>query len=203
MAGTVKNRLDYLKKQIDVNKQIQDIGNHKITPEEVSKLTGGSLTPGEGGRYVVQKTNQTKGSNESSTRVYSSDNTLSNVLAGNATPIYSNINVNGVNILTKVPQISISNDGKVNITAPQSFLNSSYYKEQVKPKIESYVGKSFGNQQDVDKFNAEVGTMFGDAVKRWQDQQYYAAQGLDEDTVNRMQQVENYGKNGSWTFTKL
>ena len=200
MAGKVKNGLDltstYLKKQIDINKQMQGIENHKITPEEVAKLTGGSLTPGEGGRYVIQKTNQTKGSNESSTQVYSSDNTLSNVLAGNATPIYSNIN--GVNISTKVPQISIGNDGKVNITAPQSFLNSSYYKEQFKPKIESYVGKSFGNQQDVDKFNTEVGTMFGDAVKRWQNQQYYAAQGLDEDTVNRMQQVENYGKNGSF-----
>lgn len=197
MAGTVKNRLDYLKKQGDVNRQMQNIENHNVTPEEVAKMTGGSLTPSEGGRYVVQTTNQTRGSNESSTQVYSANNNLPDILAGNATPIFSNIN--GTNISMKVPQISVGNDGKVNITAPQSFLDSSYYKEQVKPKIESYVGKSFGNQQDVDKFNTEVGTMFSDAVKRWQEQQLYSAQGLDEDTVNRMRQVEDYSKSGNFS----
>ena len=38
------------------------------------------------------------------------------------------------------PTINLTSNGRIQVNAPQSFLDSAYYREQVRPTLDSYIG---------------------------------------------------------------
>ena len=133
------------------------------TPEELAQAVGGSATPLEGGKYVVHsgKPVDPSGKNtdgQSVTNWYSSEEAYRN-----NQPFRTSIN----GLVQVEPTFNINN-GRLQVSAPQSFFDSTYYKEQVKPMLDSYVGTNVVNQQEMAKLNADIQEQFNAAVNRYQ-----------------------------------
>lgn len=86
------------------------------------------------------------------------------------------------------PTISIGDDNRLKVNAPASFFNSSYYKEQVKPKLDSYVGKNVTDKKAMAKLQADLDTIGSAAANDWNAKlgaQYTFGQ-MSDDQLNKI-----------------
>lgn len=89
------------------------------------------------------------------------------------------------------PTINISENGRIQVSAPQSFLNSTYYKEQVKPTLDSYVGRNVTDQASMADLRADLETTWNAAVNDWSSKttaQNYFGQ-MSDDELNKITQL--------------
>lgn len=90
---------------------------------------------------------------------------------------------------TYSPSITVSNDGRIKVNAPQSFLDSSYYRQQVRPMLDSYIGTNVTNQEDMAKMKAAIQEQFNAAVGSWtykvSAEEAYGGQ-MSDDEANRV-----------------
>ena len=89
------------------------------------------------------------------------------------------------------PTINVGENGRIQVNAPQSFLNSTYYKEQVKPKLDSYVGRNTTDQAAMADLQADLQTTWNAAVNDWSSKmtaQNYFGQ-MSDDELNKITQL--------------
>lgn len=152
------------------------------TPEELAQAVGGSATPLDGGNYVVHSVSNTDGQNHSVTNWYSSQESYRN-----NQPFRTSVD----GLVQVEPTISIGDNGRIQVKAPQSFLDSTYYKEQVKPKLDSYVGKNVADQASMADLQADLQTTWNAAVNDWSVKttaQNYFGQ-MSDDELNKISQL--------------
>lgn len=158
----------------DIPKPIQ-------TPEELAQAVGGSATPLEGGNYVVHSVQNADGQKQSVTNWYSSQGAYRN-----NQPFRTSID----GLVQIEPTFNINN-GRIQVNAPQSFLDSTYYKEQVKPKLDSYVGKNVTDKAAMADLKADLRTTWNAAVNDWSSRmtaQNYFGQ-MSDDELNKITQL--------------
>ena len=83
------------------------------------------------------------------------------------------------------------NNGRIKISAPQSFLDSTYYKEQIKPTLDSYVGKNVTDQAAMADLRADLETTWNAAVNDWSARtsaQNYFGQ-MSDDELNKISEL--------------
>ena len=156
------------------------------TPEELAQAVGGSATPLEGGNYVVHsgKPVDPSGKNtdgQSVTNWYSSEEAYRN-----NQPFRTSIN----GLVQVEPTFKINN-GRLQVSAPQSFFDSTYYKEQVKPMLDSYVGRNVTDQAAMADLQADLQTTWNAAVNDWSSKmtaQNYFGQ-MSDDELNKITQL--------------
>ena len=91
---------------------------------------------------------------------------------------------------TYSPSITIGPD-RIKVNAPQSFLDSAYYKEQVKPKLDSYVGRNVTDQAAMADLQADLQTTWNAAVNDWSSKmtaQNYFGQ-MSDDELNKISEL--------------
>ena len=89
------------------------------------------------------------------------------------------------------PSITIGTDRRIKVNAPQSFFDSTYYKEQVKPKLDSYVGRNVTDQAAMADLQADLQTTWNAAVNDWSSKmtaQNYFGQ-MSDDELNKITQL--------------
>lgn len=88
------------------------------------------------------------------------------------------------------PTLDVTN-GRIKISAPQSFLDSTYYKEQIKPTLNSYIGKNVTDQAAMADLRADLETTWNAAVNDWSARtsaQNYFGQ-MSDDELNKISQL--------------
>ena len=163
---------------------------HKLSTDldYLASYLGGSSEPGEGGQYAVSQGGYVDGSTgwTGTSSLYKTKEDFINNrpyaqavsgLTGEARLVGDQYN----------PSLTISN-GKLKVSAPKSFLDSAYYKEQVKPKLDSYVGRNVTDQAAMADLRADLGTTWDAAVNDWNTKtnaQYTFGQ-MSDDQLNKI-----------------
>lgn len=89
------------------------------------------------------------------------------------------------------PTINVAENGRIQVSAPKSFLDSAYYKEQVKPKLDSYVGRNTTDQAAMADLQADLQTTWNAAVNDWSARttaQNYFGQ-MSDDELNKISEL--------------
>lgn len=89
------------------------------------------------------------------------------------------------------PTINLTSNGRIQVNAPQSFLDSTYYQEQVRPTLDSYIGANVTDPEAMAKYKADIQTIFNAAANSWtlaQTQREVYGQMSDEE-ADEIQQI--------------
>ena len=89
------------------------------------------------------------------------------------------------------PTFNLTSSGRLQVSAPKSFLDSAYYKSQVKPTLDSYVGKNLTDPDVQQSLRADLEPKFNAAVNDWSSRKtlsdfYGITDESEQDNINNM-----------------
>lgn len=142
----------------------------------VQQHIGGSTTPVDGGKYVVSNVDTQKEKPlepHSTTNWYTSQEDIAN-----NTPFMTDINGK----TQSTPSISFdANTNNFVVTAPKTYLDSNYYKNNVKPKLDALVGKNLTDPKVQNSFDTDFTPAFNKSISNWAQKQSLSAQGISNE----------------------
>ena len=99
-------------------------------------------------------------------------------------------------VVNSAPKLNYTQnkDGTVNIdiSAPQSYFDSTYYQKQVKPILQQFVGKNATSTEVQNEFEADVPKVFDASVNAWSQRQYLESKygKMSDDEANAINQMQ-------------